>query len=78
LTRWAPFAGGDQGPPSQWPNSPPLPQPSADDGLCEPSRGETSTTAPADCLPSCGDAVADASETTLNCPSDVRPFKENP
>jgi hypothetical protein len=79
LTRWSPFVPGDHGQPSAWPNSPPLPvEPTTTDGICEPSRGETSATAPADCLPTCGNAAADAQETTLNCPSDIRPFKAHP
>ncbi|MCA1814706.1 MAG: hypothetical protein LC624_12300, partial [Halobacteriales archaeon] len=34
LTTWFPFAPGDQGRASAWPNSPPLPAPSAGDALC--------------------------------------------
>ncbi len=76
LTLWFPFARGDHGRPSVWPNSPPLPVPYAGDGVCEVSRGENSATAPADCLPTCGNGVADPGETTDNCPGDVRPFKD--
>jgi hypothetical protein len=72
VTTWLPFHAGDSGAPSLWPNSPPFPQPYAGDGVCEVSRGENSLTAPADCLPACGNGVADAGETTLNCPGDVR------
>jgi hypothetical protein len=76
LTRWSPFAAGDHGAPAVWPNSPPLPQPGTSDGVCEVSRGETAATAPSDCVATCGNAVADPGETTLDCPGDVRPIKE--
>jgi hypothetical protein len=72
LTRWAPFAAGDHGAPSLWPNSPPLPQPTTVDGVCEVSRGESAATASGDCRPTCGNTVADAGETKLDCPGDVR------
>ncbi|HLL53905.1 MAG TPA: hypothetical protein VK447_10185 [Myxococcaceae bacterium] len=75
---WFPFALGDQGQPPLWPNSPPFAQPYAGDGVCEPSRGETNATAPTDCTITCGNGVADANETIMNCPSDVRPFNETP
>jgi hypothetical protein len=69
LTLWFPFARGDHGRPSTWPNSPPLPSPYPGDGVCDPSD-------PIDCRPTCGNGIADAGETTDNCPSDVRPFKD--
>jgi hypothetical protein len=72
LTTWFPFTLGDVGSPSLWPNSPPFPQPYAGDGVCEVSRGENSLTAPADCLATCGDGIAQEGETTMNCPGDVR------
>ena len=73
LTIWFPNPGssGDNGEPSLWPNSPPLPQPTASDGVCEPSRGENAGTAPSDCTPSCGDGVPDPDEDNVRCPSDV-------
>jgi hypothetical protein len=72
LTIWYPFAMGDSGAPSVWPNSPPLPEPYVGDGVCEPSRGERYATAPQDCPPSCGNGVDDSPfETNQNCPSDV-------
>lgn len=69
-TIWFPFLAGDRGEPSLWPHSPPLPEPFAGDGVCEPSRGETHDTAPSDCGPTCGDGVCQAGETVLACPSD--------
>ncbi|HEV8359483.1 MAG TPA: hypothetical protein VGR28_03405 [Candidatus Thermoplasmatota archaeon] len=72
VTIWFPFAAGDRGQASLWPNSPPLPQPYTDDGVCEVSQGEDSTNA-AECLPTCGNAQADEGEDTWNCPGDVRP-----
>ena len=44
LTIWFPFALGDRGEPSLWPNSPPFPQPYQGDRVCEVSRGEASST----------------------------------
>lgn len=47
LTIWFPDTRvGDGGPPSLWPNSPPLPEPGPDDGVCEPSRGEDQRVGP--------------------------------
>ncbi|MGH9458123.1 MAG: hypothetical protein ACRD2J_10860 [Thermoanaerobaculia bacterium] len=71
LTTWFPFASGDRGEPSLWPNSPPFPQPYPGDGVCEPSRGENGNTAPMDCPSSCGDGLAQPGETNANCPGDV-------
>lgn len=70
---WFHFYPGDTGLSANWPNSPPLP-PAAipGDSLCDPSQGENNVTDPADCLATCGNAVADPGETTINCPSDVR------
>lgn len=74
LTIWFPVLWpGDVGEPSLWPNSPPFPQPSSTDGVCEPSRGESNQTAPNDCSPRCGDQTWDAEENNRSCPSDV-PF----
>lgn len=72
LTSWLPFVTGDTGAPSVWPNSPPFPQPFPGDGVCEVSRGENSATAPGDCPVLCGNGVANAGETTADCPGDVR------
>jgi hypothetical protein len=72
LTVWFPFALGDHGQPSLWPNSPPLPEPYPGDGVCEVSRGENHANAPADCGPLCGNGVCDAGEDTQSCPGDCR------
>lgn len=72
LTIWFPFVAGDHGEPSVWPNSPPLPLPSTNDGLCDVSRGESYLNSPNDCPATCGNAVADLGENTTNCPGDVR------
>jgi hypothetical protein len=72
LTVWFPFAPGDRGQASLWPNSPPLPEPYVGDGVCEVSRGENHDNAPADCGPTAGDGVCDAGENTLNTPGDCR------
>lgn len=69
---WFPYEFADSGEAALWPNSPLLPEPSATDGVCVPSRGETHATAPEDCTPHCGDGIPDEDETTRNCPSDVR------
>lgn len=74
---WFPFVLGDRGEAALWPYSPPFPAPYAGDGVCAVSRGENSTNAP-ECLPTCGNGVADAGEDTLNCPGDVRVFPEAP
>jgi hypothetical protein len=74
LTIWFPFALGDRGEPSLWPNTPPLYLPYPNDGVCEVSRGESFINAP-ECLPTCGNGIADANETSLNCPGDVRLFQ---
>jgi hypothetical protein len=73
LTIWFPFALGDRGEPALWPNTPPFVLPSENDGVCEVSRGESAVNAP-ECLPTCGNGTADANETSLNCPGDVRLF----
>lgn len=76
LTIWFPnpFPVGDRGEPSLWPNSPILPEPGPNDGVCEPSRGENHDTAPNDCTPTCGDGVWDDDEDNQRCPSDVPHF----
>jgi hypothetical protein len=71
-TIWFPFLRGDRGEPSLWPNSPPFPEPFVGDGVCEPSRGETSATAGADCGPMCGDGICQTGESVMACPSDCR------
>ena len=73
LTIWFPFALGDRGEPALWPNAPPFPQPYLSDGVCEVSRGESYTNSP-ECLPTCGDGIAQTGENSLNCPGDVRLF----
>lgn len=72
LTEWHPFEEGDHGEPSLWPNSAPLPAPYCTDGVCEVSRGEDSSTCPADCTPACGNKHCGGSENTMNCPGDCR------
>lgn len=72
LTVWFPFELGDQGLPSLWPNSPPLPMPNESDGVCEVSRGENHVSAPNDCGPTCGNKVCDLGEDTQSCPGDCR------
>jgi len=72
LSIWFPFVLGDQGEPSIWPNSPPLPEPYCTDGVCEVSRGENDVTCPFDCPVDCGDAVCQPGEDTHNCPGDCR------
>lgn len=76
LNIWFPNPGptGDRGDPSIWPNSPFLPEPGPNDGVCVPSRGENHATAPSDCSPDCGDGVWDAGEDNRRCPSDVPHF----
>lgn len=75
LTTWLPYAAGDQGAASLWPNSPPIPAPSCGDAVCTPSRAETGASCPADCAPGCGDAVCGAGEDLHRCPSDCgQPF----
>ncbi len=69
---WFPFELGDQGEPSVWPNSPPLPAPFCGDGVCSASRGEANDTCAADCTPTCGDAECDPDENTSACPGDCR------
>jgi hypothetical protein len=71
LTTWLPFAAGDHGEPSLWPNSPPFPMPYPGDGVCEVSRGEDATTAPMDCSATCGDGIAQPGENNQSCPGDV-------
>lgn len=72
LTVWYPFVKGDHGKASDWPHSPPLPEPYCTDGVCEPSRGESNATCAADCPTHCGDAVCQPNEgeDTHNCPGD--------
>ena len=73
-TIWSPFEPGDQGAPSQWINSPPLPAPFCGDGVCEASRGENGSTCAADCVATCGNAICNAGENNFNCPGDCRSF----
>jgi hypothetical protein len=70
LTIWFPFVAGDNGAPSLWPHSPPLPEPYCGDGVCEVSRGENHTTCPGDCPPTAGNGVCDLGENSMNCPGD--------
>jgi len=70
LNIWFPFVLGDRGEPSLWTHSPPLPEPSCGDSVCEVSRGERHATCPGDCPPSCGDGVCQTGEDTHNCPGD--------
>jgi hypothetical protein len=72
FTRWYPFEAGDHGAPSLWPNSPPFPESSCGDGVCEVSRGETAIACPSDCPLNCGDTVCQPGEDTHNCPGDCR------
>ena len=74
LTIWFPFVLGDRGEPSLWPNTPPFFLPYPDDKVCEVSRGESFVDAP-ECLPTCGDGIAQAGENSMNCPGDVRLFQ---
>jgi hypothetical protein len=73
LTIWFPFAAGDNGQPSLWPHSPPLPAPYCGDGVCEVSRGENSETCLGDCPPTAGNGVCDPGENSTNCPGDCPP-----
>ena len=73
LTIWFPFVTGDNGQPSLWPHSPPLPKPYCGDGVCERSRGETNATCPGDCPPLAGNGVCDPGETSGTCPGDCPP-----
>jgi hypothetical protein len=75
LTIWFPFALGDRGEPSLWPNTPPFYLPYPGDEVCEVSRGESAVNAPLECTPQCGDGMAQTDETSMNCPGDVRLFK---
>jgi hypothetical protein len=81
LTIWFPFALGDRGEPALWPNTPPFFRPSQGDGVCEVSRGESAADTdippgiPNDCMPQCGDGIAQTGETSMNCPGDVRLFQ---
>lgn len=74
LTIWFPFALGDRGEPALWPNTPPFFQPYQGDGVCEVSRGESAADSP-ECLPKCGDGIAENGENSVNCPGDVRLFQ---
>jgi hypothetical protein len=69
---WFRFAPGDQGLPTVWPNAPALPTPYSGDGLCLVSAGENHDNSPTDCPATCGNAIADPGETSVNCPGDVR------
>lgn len=69
-TIWFPFLAGDRGEPALWPHSPPLPEPFAGDGVCQPSRGETFDNTPSDCGPTTGDGVCQPGETAKASPSD--------
>lgn len=76
LNIWLPFAAGDRGAPSLWPNADAVPiVPAAGDGVCTPSRGEDAGSEPA-CLATCGNARPDAGESWLNCPADVSPYRD--
>lgn len=72
FTRWYPFVVGDHGTPALWPNSPPFPEPSCGDGVCEVSRGENASLCSADCPLDCGDGLCQTNETTQSCPGDCR------
>jgi hypothetical protein len=75
---WLPFQPGDHGAEALWPNADAIPVvPSTNDGVCSPSRGETSANDAA-CLPTCGNAACDPGETWLNCPADVSPYRAFP
>jgi hypothetical protein len=69
---WFRFAPGDTGLPTVWPNAPTLPAPFSGDGLCLVSAGENHVNSPMDCPATCGNALADPGETSVNCPGDVR------
>jgi hypothetical protein len=73
-TIWFPFVAGDRGEASLWPHSPPLPEPTPTDGVCEVSRGENAQTTPNDCPVNCGDAICQSSEgeNTMSCPGDCQ------
>ncbi len=73
LTIWFPFVTGDNGAPSLWPHSPPLPEPYCGDGVCEVSRGETNATCPGDCPPTAGNGKCEPGENSTNCPGDCPP-----
>jgi hypothetical protein len=73
LTIWYPFVTGDNGQPSLWPHSPPLPEPYCGDGVCEVSRGESNATCPGDCPPTAGNGVCEQGENSTNCPGDCPP-----
>jgi len=70
LTVWPEFVPGDQGAPSQWPNSGPFFAPFCGDGVCSPALGEDYDACPVDCSVECGDAECDAGETQALCPGD--------
>ncbi|MEL6349452.1 MAG: hypothetical protein AAFV53_40490 [Myxococcota bacterium] len=70
LNVWPAFVPGDQGEPSQWPNSGPFLLPTCGDNVCAPSRGEDFDSCPADCTETCGDAVCDGDESETLCPGD--------
>lgn len=73
LTIWFPFVTGDNGEPSLWPHSPPLPAPYCGDGVCEVSRGESNATCPGDCPPTAGNGKCEPGENSTNCPGDCPP-----
>jgi hypothetical protein len=79
LTIWSPFVPGDHGEASDWPHSPPFALPGCGDGVCEPSRGESSATCAADCVASCGNAVCEPAlgESYVQCPGDCDPNNES-
>ncbi len=69
---WFRFVPGDRGQPTLWPNAPALPTPFSGDGLCLVSAGENHDNSPTDCPATCGNAIAEPGETSVNCPGDVR------
>jgi hypothetical protein len=69
---WFRFSPGDRGRPTLWPNASSLPTPFSGDGLCLVSAGENHQNSPADCPQTCGNAIAEPGETSVNCPGDVR------
>lgn len=72
FTLWFPFAAGDNGEASIWPDSPPFDKPRCGDGVCEVSRGEDHTSCAADCETHCGNAICQSveGENDLDCPGD--------
>jgi hypothetical protein len=75
LTVWLPYASGDHGAASLWPNSPAIPGPVCGDGVCTPSRNENSVNCVIDCIATCGDNICQSNEDLNKCPSDCgHPF----